>query len=339
MPRPRRWRPVTVPMLAKETMLALVFDGRRARLVRDYPVPAPSRGEALLAVRLAGVCKTDLEILKGYMGFRGVMGHEFVGTVMRGPRAWLGRRVTAEINCACRRCDMCRRGLGTHCRDRGVLGIDKHDGVFAQFVAVPVRNLHAVPHAVSDEQAALVEPLAAAFQILKQVRFSRKDKVVIIGDGRLGQLIARVLPRRRSVLLVGKHEAKLALARRQGVRTSPLSEFKPAAAADVVIDASGSAEGFELAMRTVRPRGVIVLKSTFASRGGMNLAPVVINEISVVGSRCGPFADAIAALKNKHVAVDDLITARYSLTDGLAALRAAGAADSMKVLIDVPAAN
>ena len=318
-------------------MLALVFDKGTMTLRKEYPAPVPRRGEALVAVRKAGVCKTDLEILKGYMGFSGVMGHEFVGTVVRGPRAWLSRRVTADINCPCHRCDLCRRNLPTHCRNRGVLGIDRHDGVFAEYVAVPVDNLHAIPDSVSDDQAVFVEPLAAVFQILRQVRFSPRDRVAVIGDGRLGQLAARVLRLRIDDLtLVGKHRNKLRLAERQGIATALLAHFQPACDRDVVIDCSGSAGGFDLAMRTCRPRGTLVLKSTFAAAGGMNLAPLVINEVTVVGSRCGPFAPAIRTLARNEVAVEDMISARFPLTEAVKALRAA-AAGNMKVVMDVRA--
>ncbi|MCE5277536.1 MAG: alcohol dehydrogenase catalytic domain-containing protein [Planctomycetaceae bacterium] len=331
-------------------MLALCYD-KTVTLRSDYPAPAPEAGEVLLAVRLAGVCKTDLEIVKGYMGFAGVMGHECVATVARGPADWLGRRVAVEINCPCGRCDLCRRGLGNHCPMRGVLGIAKRDGVFAELVAVPEANLHAIPDSVSDDAAVFVEPLAAAMQIFEQVHIDAGQRCVILGDGRLGQLTARAFRSRGlDALLVGKHETKLALARGAGVRTAQVAqafqpvghslerlchEFSPAADADVVVDATGSAAGFDLAMRAVRPRGVIVLKSTFAAEGGMNLAPLVINEVTVVGSRCGPFDKAIAALAEGSVRVEDLISARLPLSRAAEALALAARPDMMKVLIDV----
>lgn len=317
-------------------MQALVFDGAAAGLRSDWPRPACQAEEALVAVRVAGICRTDLEILKGYMGFRGVMGHEFVGQVVQGPARWVGKRVVAEINCVCGQCDMCCSGLANHCRRRTVLGIDGHDGVFAEFVQVPLRNLHEVPAGVSDDQAVFVEPLAAAFQILRQVSVSESTQVVVLGDGRLGQLCARVLKTRSAqVLMVGKHEAKLAAAEKHGIRTLTRQDYAPARSADIVVDATGSASGFEMAIRACRPRGVIVLKSTFAADAGLNLAPVVVDELTVLGSRCGPFADALAALRQRQVEVTDLISRRYSLRDGPAALEAAARGDTFKVLIDV----
>jgi len=318
-------------------MLALVFDGA-CRLRADWPEPKPGPGEALVAVRLAGVCRTDLEIVKGYLGFRGVLGHEFVGTVLEGPPAWAGKRVVGEINAPCGRCDLCGRGLTTHCRNRTVLGIAGRDGVFAERVALPVASLHAVPDAVPDRDAVFVEPLAAAFQVPRQVPFASGDEVVIFGDGRLAQLVARVLctlPVR--ILLVGKHDGKLRLAERF-VPVARLDDWRPAARADIVVDCTGRPEGFELAMRAVRPRGTIVLKSTFAAEGGMNLAPLVIHEVTVVGSRCGPFPEALAALERRTVQVADLVSATYPLARAEEAMAAAADGRSVKVLIATPAA-
>lgn len=316
-------------------MRALVFDGR-ASLHMDYPKPRPGKGQALLAVRLAGVCRTDLEILKGYMGFRGVLGHEFVGTVVEGPADWQGRRAAAEINCVCGQCDLCRGGLSSHCRDRTVLGIAGRDGAFADYVVMPVANLHRIPDNVTDEQAVFVEPLAAAFQVVRQVRLEKDAEVIILGDGRLGQLVARVLRNVvRRPILVGKHPEKLQLAEKQGIQTSLVREFVPKANCPVVVDATGTSAGFDLAMKTVRPRGTIVLKSTFAAGIDLNLAPLVINEVSVIGSRCGPFPDAIAALAAGTVEVASLISRRFKLDDGVAALAAGADPLNMKVLIEM----
>jgi threonine dehydrogenase-like Zn-dependent dehydrogenase len=315
-------------------MLAVVFDGKIASLV-ERPRPRCSKGEALIAVRTAGVCGTDLEVLKGYMGFRGVMGHEFVGTVAEGPSPWVGKRVVAEINCICGRCDMCTSGLSNHCRNRSVVGIDRRDGVFAQYVALPVANLHQVPEGLDSSAAVFVEPLAAAMQVLRQVKLEGAGGAVVIGDGRLGQLVARVLKSAGArCVLVGKHANKLEAAEKQGIETALAEEFVPMAKADVVIEASGAASGLELALRTVRPRGTIALKSTFAG-GGPSLAPLVINEVTVIGSRCGPFPDAIAALAAGKVDVSALVSKRFPLANGLEALDAAKMPDNIKVLIDV----
>jgi len=316
-------------------MLALVFDGQLARR-DDYPEPKINKGEALVAVRMAGVCSTDLEIVKGYMAFAGVMGHEFVGHVVDGPKEWLNKRVVAEINCVCGRCDLCRAGLSNHCPNRTVVGIDGRDGVFAEYTAVPVTNLHPVPEAVSDIEAVFVEPLAAAYQVLRQVKFDADDDVVVLGAGRLGQLIARVLrPLLRKVVLVGRHEGKLEAAEKAGIQTALADQFVPAGPADVVVDATGSPAGFELAMRTVRPKGTIVLKSTFAAGEPLNLSPLVINEVTVVGSRCGPFPDALRILAAGEVDVAALVSRRFPLAQAPAALGAADGQDAIKVLIDV----
>ena len=317
-------------------MLALVFDGKKAALRRKYADPQVARGEALVAVRLAGVCKTDLEILKGYMGFTGVLGHEFVGLVVEGPAAWKGKRVVGEINCPCGRCGLCRSGLSNHCPNRTVLGIDRHDGAFAEHLVLPAANLHEVPPGVDDACAVFAEPLAAACQVTRQVRISPRDSVVVLGDGRLGQLVARVLKlKTRKLLLVGRHAAKLEAAEKASIQTATEKEFVPARKADVVVDATGSVSGLELAMRTVRPRGTIVLKSTVAGKSGMNLAPLVVDEITVVGSRCGPFADALKLLASGQVDVTPLRTRTLPLERGLEALEAARSGEAMKVLIEV----
>ena len=317
-------------------MLALVYDGQQAAIREDYPAPQAPAGHALIGVRMAGICRTDLEILKGYMNFRGVMGHEFVGTVLQGPAKWKGKRVVAEINCACGRCDLCRRGLSNHCRDRTVMGIQGRDGCFSQQLVIPARNLHEVPAGVSDEQAVMVEPLAAAIQVIKQVQVNRTDHVVVLGDGKLGQLVARALKGHTTkLLLVGKHQAKLEAAEKQGIQTVRVEEFLTRGLADIVVEATGRPEGLELAMRTIRPRGTIVLKSTIAATSGMNLAPLVVNEVTVVGSRCGPFGDALRALANRQVDVDALVSQVFPLREGLAALEAAGRSENLKILLDM----
>lgn len=305
---------------------------------RDYPDPKAARGEAVVQVVRAGVCRTDLEIVRGYLDFHGVLGHEFVGRTLTGPRRWVGKRVVAEINCVCGRCDMCTAGLRNHCRRRTVLGIHGRNGVFAQKVAVPVRNLHAVPDGVSDDEAVFVEPLAAAFQLVHQIRFHNSQKVVVLGDGRLGQLIARVLQRIcPSLIMVGKHPERLDLADKVHVQTVLVEEFTPAHDADIVVEATGSPDGLALACRTVRPRGTVALKSTCAGGGpaASDLAPLVIDEVTVIGSRCGPFPDAIQALARHDVDVTGLIGRHLPLSAGGEALELAGRPDAIKVMFDV----
>ncbi|MDP7286567.1 MAG: alcohol dehydrogenase catalytic domain-containing protein [Phycisphaerae bacterium] len=317
-------------------MKAIVFDKDNGpHLDGNYPDPSAAPGEVLIEVQTVGVCRTDLEILKGYMGFAGVIGHEFVGKVIDGPDQWMSKRVVAEINCNCGACRFCRDGLGNHCPDRSVLGIVDRDGVMAQKAVVPVADLHLLPDSLSNDRAVFVEPLAAALRIGEQVDLDGAN-VVVLGDGRLGQLSARAVKGpAASVLLVGKHAHKLQLAADAGVDVVSLDQFAPDRSADVVVDATGRAEGFQLALRTVRPLGAVVLKSTFASNKPMNLAPVVIDEVRVIGSRCGPFASAIRALDSGDVEVTDLITRRFDLASGLEALDAAGDGRNIKVLIDV----
>jgi len=312
-------------------MRALLFDGTAAR-VADLPRPAADAATAVVRVHLAGICNTDLELIKGYMGFRGVLGHEFVGTVADGPAAWSGRRVVGEINFACGQCATCLRGLGRHCPTRRVMGILNADGAFAEYVAVPLANLHAVPDEVADATAVFTEPLAAAFEILEQVRVEPGMECTVLGDGKLGLLVAQVLARAGArVLAVGKHDEKLALLRRRGIETARLERWNRARA-DLVVEATGSAAGLALAIAATRPRGTLVMKSTVAEPVALDLAPLVIDEISVVGSRCGRFEPALQALADGSVEVGSLIGARRPL--GAEALREAAQPGALKVLIE-----
>lgn len=314
-------------------MRALHFDGTAAAVV-ERPAPTAGPGLAVVRVALAGVCNTDLELTRGYMGFRGVLGHELVGVVEEGPGAWRGRRVVAEINFACGQCGACAAGLGRHCPARAVMGILGADGAFAERVAVPVANLHAVPDAVADEEAVFCEPLAAACEILEQVPAAARSRCVVLGDGKLGLLAAQVLHAAgAAVLAVGRHDDKLAILRRRGIAVTRLDDWDRGAA-DVVVEATGSAAGFALAAAATRPRGTLVLKSTVAHAAPLDLAPLVINELTVVGSRCGPFAPALAALASGAVEVRSLIGARRPLRDGAAALRLAAQPGMLKVLIE-----
>ncbi len=315
-------------------MLALHFDGAELRCIDDHPEPSPGADEAVVRVHLAGVCSTDLQILAGYMGFTGVPGHEFVGEVVDGPTDIAEQRVVGEINYACRRCPTCRRGLGRHCSHRRVMGILGADGAFAEYLAVPLTNLHVVPDAVPDEAAVFTEPLAAAFSILEQVTLGPGDGVVVLGDGKLGLLCAQVLAGTgASVTLVGKHAENLALVADRGVATTLVDAWSPAAAADCVVDATGSATGLALAVAAVRPRGTLVLKSTIADEHRLSLAPLVINEITVIGSRCGLFPPALRALADRSVDVTPLVDAKFPLAGGVEALAHAARPGVRKVLI------
>jgi threonine dehydrogenase-like Zn-dependent dehydrogenase len=321
-------------------MEALHWSGRELSLNASYPTPkAGGRPEsandqvAVIKVHLAGICSTDLQIFKGYMDFQGVPGHEFVGSVSEGPKALIGKRVVGEINFACGRCEFCRRDLSRHCPNRSVMGILNADGAFAEFVVVPVINLHVVPERVSDEEAVFTEPLAAAFEILEQVQVNLGDEVLILGDGKLSFLCAQVLRLSgANVSLVGKHSDKLKLIKKFGVRTILLDDWKPKQF-DVVVDATGSASGLQLAMSAVRPRGTLVLKTTIAGEHKVSLAPLVINEITTVGSRCGPFAPALDALQQKNVSVMPLIEKIYPLSEGIQAVAHAGEPGTRKILL------
>jgi threonine dehydrogenase-like Zn-dependent dehydrogenase len=317
------------------SMRALVFENSLSFQPR-HADPRREEGDCLIKVRQAGVCATDLEITKGYRGFTGVLGHEFVGEVVESPvdRKWMGKRVVGEINVVCGRCDLCLSGLSSHCRNRTVLGIQKRDGAFADFVRLPALNLHEVPAGVEDDAAVFVEPLAAAFQVLKQVKLDGKKWVTVIGDGRLGLLCAQVLRNAGCpVRLIGKHAEKMRLCDQWGIRNRPLKEITPRHDQDVVVDCTGSAAGLELAMQLVRPRGTIVLKSTAAEGKALNLAPLVIDEINVVGSRCGPFKEALKALTEKTVDVTSMIHKRVKLEHGVEAMELAGKPGVLKVLL------
>jgi threonine dehydrogenase-like Zn-dependent dehydrogenase len=314
-------------------MRALNWNGSELSLDPAYPTPAADDLSSLIRVRLAGICSTDLQILRGYMGFRGVPGHEMVGEVKEGPAELVGKRVVAEINFACGRCEFCRIGLGRHCPERRVMGILGAGGSFAEYVAAPTENLHLVPDSLSDEEAVFTEPLAAAFEILDQVGLNFSDEVLVLGDGKLGLLCAQVLRLTGArVTAVGKHEKKLAILRKLGIRALLLSDWKPHPY-DVVVEATGSTSGLKTAIDAVRPRGTLVLKSTLAGEHRLSLASLVINEITLVGSRCGPFPPALEALANKSVSVTPLIDSTYPLGDGLIALAHAGQRGTLKVLI------
>jgi threonine dehydrogenase-like Zn-dependent dehydrogenase len=312
---------------------ALVFDGAAARVL-DRPDPTRSGEHAIVRVALAGVCRTDLELCRGYMDFRGVLGHEFVGTVADGPDAWRGARVVGEINFACGRCAFCARGLGRHCPARTVMGIAGADGAIAELVSVPIANLHRVPDAVADERAVFTEPLAAAFEVLEQIAIEPGARAIVLGDGKLGLLVAQVLDAAGArVTALGHHAAKGAILARRGIETA-LAEDWAGPRAPLVVEATGTVAGFRRAVELVEPRGTLVLKSTTHAREALDLAPLVVAEVTVVGSRCGPFAPAVRALAADRVEVDALVSARFPLARAVAALDRAAERDALKVLID-----
>ena len=304
--------------------------------LRDVPLPEPGPDEALIRVTMAGISYTDLEIAKGYMDFSGVLGHELCGVVMAcNDVRYVGRRVAGEINLACTRCALCKRGLGRHCQTRSVLGIVAKDGCFAEYVTLPVRNLHPLPSTLPDEVACFVEPTAAAFEVLEQITPMPNDRALVLGDGKLGILVAQVLMTTGcSVALAGNHARKLELARGLGLTTLGHAELEPKSF-DIVVDATGSPKGLEQAIKLTRPRGTVVLKSTYHGAVTLDTAPIVIDEISLIGSRCGPFAIAIAALEAGSIDPRPLIDAIVPLADALSGFERAAAAGGLKVLLDM----
>ena len=317
-------------------MRGLWLEAQELRVREDIALPDPGPGEARVRVRLAGVCNTDLELARGYYPFAGVPGHEFVGTVEAAPGApeRVGQRVVGEINAACLECPTCRAGRPTHCERRSVLGIAGRDGAFATHLLLPFRNLHAVPDGLPDEVAVFTEPTAAALEVQEQRPVSRDDRVVVIGAGKLGQLVAQTLATTGCRLLVlGRSAAPLARLAARGVATAPLEALEPRRA-DLVVECTGHPDGLELARRAVRPRGTIVLKSTYHGKAEVDLARFVVDEITLVGSRCGPFAPALALLAEGRVDPRPLIEARYPLADAVRAFEHAARPATLKVLVD-----
>ena len=302
-----------------------------------YPLPNPRKGEALIRILKAGICATDMQLIQGYMGFQGVLGHEFVGMVEHCPERpdLINRRVVGEINLACRQCPTCLAGRLTHCPNRTTLGIDRKDGAFADYLTLPIENLYALPDHISDREAIFVEPLAAACQILDQTTIKPTDQVIVIGDGKLGLLCAQVLHTRPcTVTVLGRHREKLALIEKQGIScTTRREDFNPGA--DVIIEATGTPQGLTTAMELVRPRGTIILKSTYHGKNPVDMTALVINEVSLIGSRCGPFPKALQLLNERRVDVESLITDQYPLSRGLDAIQHAAQKGALKVILEM----
>ncbi|RLS51884.1 MAG: alcohol dehydrogenase [Planctomycetota bacterium] len=314
-------------------MHALTLHHGQLNYQSNYAGRTPAVGTIPVDVRLAGICETDLQLVKGYMGFQGILGHEFVGIAREGRYA--GQRVVGEINCSCHQCQTCRSGAPTHCPHRTVLGILNHDGAFADTLWLPEQNLHPIPDTVSDESAVFVEPLAAAFQIAAQLDLRRFPRSIVLGDGRLGNLCAQVLVQQGCQVTVwGKHRRKLERIAALGIATQLIFEGLVRQEADLVVDVTGSVTGLPLACQLVRPRGTIVLKTTVADPQGPHLAPLVIDEITLIGSRCGPFPPAIAALQDRLIHVEPLITGRFPLSLGAEAFQAATHGTHIKILLD-----
>ena len=314
-------------------MKATFFDGKKMILEKHYP--DPDFNETLIRVDLAGICGTDLEILDGYMQYTGILGHEFVGTVKQSDNSELiGKRVVGEINAGCGKCDSCTNGMERHCSTRTVLGILKRNGAFAEYLSLPEKNLHVIPDSISDEQAVFIEPLAAAFEINEQVSLKPEWNVAVVGDGRLAQLIIQVIKLTCSnVTCFGKHENKLQSLVQSGIKIKLGIESTDEQLFDLVVEATGSNSGFTDTMKLVKPRGTVVLKSTIASRENLDLTPTIINEITLIGSRCGLFKPAIEALATGKVSVDSMIDFTFSLDQFDDAITYAKKPDTLKVFL------
>jgi threonine dehydrogenase-like Zn-dependent dehydrogenase len=311
---------------------AVTFEGD-LRVV-EGACPVPTADEALIRLRLGGICNTDLELMQGYKGFSGVLGHEFVGEVYDGPADWIGRRVVGEINISCDECDMCRRGFSTHCRQRRILGMLNYGGAFADYFRLVMRNLHPVPETIPDEAAVFAEPLAAACQTLEVVHLRPSDRVILVGAGKLGMLVAQVLRLTGCDLAVIVRRAQQAdLLARWGIRAVERSAV-PDEQADVVVDCTGNAGGLADALTLVHPRGTIVLKSTYSGLPQADLTRIVVQEVRLVGSRCGPMATALRLLEQGLIDVEPLVEARYTLDEAVHAFEHAARPGAMKVYLE-----
>lgn len=319
-------------------MHGLWLEDQQLSLRTDLPRPEPASGEALIRVRLAGICSTDLELTRGYYPYTGVPGHEFVGEVADAPedRSWEGRRVVGEINAACGACNSCRSGRPTHCEERTVLGIVGRDGAFAQYLTLPLPNLHRVPDSVTDEAAVFCEPLAAALEICQQVHVRPTASALVVGAGRLGQLVARVLALTGCRLeVMARYEEQQQMLASRGIPFLHEGQL-PRRCVDLVVETTGSVQGFSLARKAVRPRGTIVLKSTYAGQANqVDLSALVVDEITLQGSRCGPFAPALRLLSQGQVDTTDLYRYCFPLSRALRAFEMARRPAAMKVLLEL----
>ncbi len=321
-------------------MRALVFNNK-LELKQNFEKPTPKENEALIKVKLVGICNTDYEITKGYMGYNGILGHEFVGVVeeINGEdKSLLGKRVVGEINLGCKNCDYCAKGLERHCPNRQTLGIFNKNGCFADYVTLPLSNLLEVSEKINNETAVFVEPLAAALEILEQLHIKPYEKVCVLGDGKLGLITALALNASNvDVTLVGKHQNKLDIAKEQNVKTVLLENLKQDdnKSFDVVVEATGRVSGFETSLSLVKPRGVLVLKSTIATGKELNLAPIVIDEITVLGSRCGQFAPALRLMEKNVIDFSKLVSAKLSFDDAILGFEKNKEKNTIKILLEM----
>jgi threonine dehydrogenase-like Zn-dependent dehydrogenase len=314
-------------------MKAVLRKGRSI-CIEDVPIPVPDEGEALIKVIKAGICSTDLEMLKGYMDFEGILGHEFMGCVIESDeKQWVGRRVVGEINIPCGFCEICSANDPKHCPSRQVLGILRKDGVFAEFVTLPLKNLHVIPSNISDVEAVFIEPLAAAIAIFDQAKVDQEDEVLVLGDGKLGLLVAQVMQTRSAnVFCAGHHSRKLVLLQKRGVKTTQNAQEWDKKY-DLVVEATGTSKGIDEALRFVKPKGKIIAKSTFHGMAKIDFSALVVNEIQLIGSRCGSFVDALNFLKNESVGLEEMVDANFPLAHAKRAFDKAMDPSVVKVLM------
>jgi threonine dehydrogenase-like Zn-dependent dehydrogenase len=316
-------------------MKGLWLENQQLQLRDQIPVPEPPAGEALVRVLQAGICNTDLELLRGYYPYTGILGHEFVGVVEQGPAHLVGQRVVGEINASCGNCRFCNSGQPTHCENRTVLGIVNRHGAFAEYLSLPSQNLHPVPDNVSTDAATFTEPIAAAFEIQQQVPVNPQHTVLVVGDGKLGQLVAQTLALTGcNLFVIGRHREKLANLEARGIPVGFVDTLRNGAF-DIAVECTGNPEGFAIARRALRPRGILVLKSTYAGNLTLDMSSLVVDEITLIGSRCGPFDIALAALSQNKIDVSPLIHARYPLDDALSAFEQAQQKGMLKVLLEM----
>lgn len=316
-------------------MRGLWLENNQLELRNDIPEPEIKEGEARVRVLSAGICNTDLELIRGYYPYKGILGHEFVGIVEEGPKDLINKRVVGEINAACGHCRFCLRNEPTHCENRSVLGIVNRNGAFADYLSLPTENLYSVPDNIPTEVATFTEPIAAALEIQAQIKIHPQDKVLVVGDGKLGQLVAQTLSTTDCDLLaVGRHDKKLANLRARGIKTGKSEDIQERTF-DIAVECTGNAQGFVMAQKALRPRGTLVLKSTYAGNLSLDASAIVVDEITLIGSRCGRFAPALELLAQEKIDVQPLIDARYSLSQGIAAFERAQIKGTQKVLLNI----
>jgi threonine dehydrogenase-like Zn-dependent dehydrogenase len=316
-------------------MKGIWLEKQQLQLKTDLPTPEPAEGEARVRVLRAGICNTDLELLRGYYPYTGIPGHEFVGIVEQGAANLVNQRVVGEINAACGQCRLCLTGHPTHCLQRTVLGIVNRNGAFAEYLTLPIANLHIVPDSITTDAATFTEPLAAALEIQEQIAIAPNNRVLVVGDGKLGQLVAQSLALTGcDLLVVGRHADKLAKLEQVGIKVG-FADLVTAKSFDIAVECTGNPEGFNLALTGLLPRGTLVLKSTYAGKLTLDASALVVDEITVIGSRCGPFAKALEILAQKQVDVTSLIETHYPLEQGLAAFDRAQERGILKVLLNM----